>query len=149
MSSISLFRLAAGYLPPFHFVPERCWEEVGCFREELPVLGDWISLAGLHATKRPHPRVLANYHHRATIQSEIMQYGVCRRCETSVPTKIYTVMNCCVRTWKQANRIGFLVMWEASFELLHRQLWPMERVLQKLRSNFCTQVARMFPREKR
>jgi len=44
--------------------------------------------------------------------------------------------------------LGFLVNMGSSFEQLHRQFWPMERVLRKLRGNFLMRkLARLFPRD--
>jgi len=68
LESITLFRLAANNpFPPISFVFSReAWGEVGLFREDLPVLGDWdfhlrfVSRYDVGVIARP----LANYHHR-------------------------------------------------------------------------------------
>ena len=155
MSSISLFRLAAGNtFPPISFLFRRdVWEEVGCFREELPVLGDWDFHLRVCARYEIGliPELLANYHHRATIQSG--DYGntvFVADAKHRAYENLYRneLLRRDLETGKTG--LGFLVNVGSSFELLHRQLWPMERVLQKLRSNFLVRrLARMFPREKR
>lgn len=155
MSSVSLFRLAAGNtFPPISFLFRRdVWEEVGCFREELPVLGDWDF--HLRVCVRYEigliPKLLANYHHRTTIQSG--DYGntvFVADAKHRAYENLYRneLLRRDLETGKPG--LGFLVNVGSSFELLHRQLWPMERVLHKLRSNFLVRrLARMFPREKR
>jgi glycosyltransferase involved in cell wall biosynthesis len=155
MPSISLFRLAAGNtFPPISFLFRRdVWEEVGCFREELPVLGDWDFHLRVCARYEIGliPELLANYHHRATIQSG--DYGntvFVADAKHRAYENLYRneLLRRDLETGKTG--LGFLVNVGSSFELLHRQLWPMERVLQKLRSNFLVRrLARMFPREKR
>ena len=155
MSSVSLFRLAAGNtFPPISFLFRRdVWEEVGCFREELPVLGDWDFHLRVCARYEIGliPKLLANYHHRTTIQSG--DYGntvFVADAKHRAYESLYRneLLRRDLETGKPG--LGFLVNLGSSFELLHRQLWPMERVLQKLRSNFLVRrLARMFPREKR
>jgi glycosyltransferase involved in cell wall biosynthesis len=155
MSSISLFRLAAGNtFPPISFLFRRdVWEEVGCFREELPVLGDWDFHLRVCARYEIGliPELLANYHHRATIQSG--DYGntvFVADAKHRAYENLYRneLLRRDLETGKTG--LGFLVNVGSSFELLHRQLWPMERVLQKLRGNFLIRrLARVFPREKR
>jgi glycosyltransferase involved in cell wall biosynthesis len=155
MPSISLFRLAAGNtFPPISFLFRRdVWEEVGCFREELPVLGDWDFHLRVCARYEIGliPELLANYHHRATIQSG--DYGntvFVADAKHRAYENLYRneLLRRDLETGKTG--LGFLVNVGSSFELLHRQLWPMERVLQKLRGNFLIRrLARVFPREKR
>lgn len=154
MSSISLYRLAAGNtFPPISFLFRReVWEEVGGFREELPVLGDWDF--HLRVCTRYEigliPELLANYHHRASIQSG--DYGNTVFVADS-KHRAYEILyrNELLRRDLESGKagLGFLVNVGSSFELLHQQLSPMERVLQKLRSNLLVRrLARLFPREK-
>jgi len=77
MTGVSLFRMAASNtFPPISFVFRRTvWDEVGPFREDLPVLGDWdfhlrVLLShdiGLIA------KPLARYHHRRGLM--VSQYS--------------------------------------------------------------------------
>lgn len=150
MNSVSLYRLAAGNtFPPISFLFRRdVWENVGCFREELPVLGDWdfhlrVCMGYEIGLVR---EVLANYHHRASIQSG--DYGntvFVADDKHRAYENLY--QNELLRRDLEAGRagLGFLVNLAKSFEQVHRQLGPMERVLHKLGNNFLVRkAARMF-----
>lgn len=155
MSSVSLYRLAAGNtFPPISFLFRRdVWEAVGCFREELPVLGDWDFHLRVCARYEIGliPELLANYHHRIAIQSG--DYGntvFVAEAKHRAYDALYR--NELLRRDLEAGRagLGFLVNVGSSFELLHRQLWPMERVLHRFRNNLLVRrLARLFPREPR
>jgi glycosyltransferase involved in cell wall biosynthesis len=155
MSSVSLYRLAAGNtFPPISFLFRRdVWEEVGSFREELPVLGDWDFHLRVCARYEIGliPELLANYHHRSSIQSG--DYGntvFVADDKHRAYENLYR--NELLRRDLEAGRtgLGMVVNLANSFEHLHRQFWPLERVLHRLRSNFLARrLARLFPRETR
>jgi glycosyltransferase involved in cell wall biosynthesis len=152
MTSVSLYRLAAGNtFPPISFLFRRdVWEEVGCFREALPVLGDWDFHLRVCARYEIGlvPGLLANYHHRTSIQSG--DYGntvVAADAKHRAYENLYR--NELLRRDLETGQfgLGFLVNMGNSFENLHRQFGPMERVLDKLRGNFILRkLARLFPR---
>jgi GT2 family glycosyltransferase len=153
MTSVSLYRLAAGNtFPPISFLFRRdVWEDIGCFREALPVLGDWDFHLRVCARYEIGlvPGLLANYHHRTSIQSG--DYGntvVAADAKHRAYENLYR--NELLRRDLEAGQfgLGFLVNMGSSFEQLHRQFWPMERVLRKLRGNFLMRkLARLFPRD--
>jgi glycosyltransferase involved in cell wall biosynthesis len=68
LEAISLYQMAASNtFPPISFLfRRRILDELGCFREDLPVLGDWeFHLRVLHKYEIALiPRELANYHFR-------------------------------------------------------------------------------------
>jgi glycosyltransferase involved in cell wall biosynthesis len=73
LRAVTLFRVAANNpFPPISFVFSRAaYDEVGRFREDLPVLGDWdfhlrfIARFDIAVI----PKMLANYHHRPSLMS--------------------------------------------------------------------------------
>jgi glycosyltransferase involved in cell wall biosynthesis len=73
MTGISLYRLASSNtFPPISFVFSRsAMDEIGLFREDLPVLGDWdfhLRFAARYEIGLIREE-LANYHHRISLQS--------------------------------------------------------------------------------
>ena len=155
MASVSLYRLAAGNtFAPISFLFRRdVWEEIGCFREAFPVLGDWDFHLRVCARYEIGliPKLLANYHHRTSIESG--DYGntvFVADAKHRAYENLYR--NELLRRDLESGKagLGFLVNMGSSFETLHRQFWPMERVLHKLRGNFILRkLARLFPRETR
>lgn len=77
VKNISLFRMLSGNIfPPISFVFRRSLlEEIGYFREDLPVLGDWDFhiRACLKNEIGVIPKALSNYHHR--IPGTFSQYS--------------------------------------------------------------------------
>lgn len=155
MSAVSLYRLAASNtFPPISFLFKRkVLEKVGYFREDLPVLGDWdfhlrVCLCyeiGLI------PDLLANYHHRLSVFS-----GVYGNTVIAADSKHRTYENLyrneLLRQDLESGRIGlgFIVNIGRSFEHVHSQIWPIERVITKLKKNsWLRRLARFFPRETR
>lgn len=151
MKGVSLYRLAASNVfPPISFVFSRAaMNEVGMFREELPVLGDWdfhlrfasryeIGLIG---------ETLANYHHRVALaggdygNSVIASDDKHRRYEQLLRNEL-------LRQDLAAGSLGLglLVNVANSFELVHHQLSVFELVWNKLRS---LRLARWFYRRLR
>jgi glycosyltransferase involved in cell wall biosynthesis len=77
MKNVSLFRMAGrNFIPPISFLYRAsAHNEVGLYREELPVLGDWEFYLRLLSRFdiQVMPRILANYHFRPADAGE--QYG--------------------------------------------------------------------------
>jgi glycosyltransferase involved in cell wall biosynthesis len=155
MTTVSLYRLAAenSFVPISFLFRRNVWEEVGGFRETLPVLGDWDFHLRVCARYEIGliPEPLANYHHRVSILS-----GEYSNTVFSADNKhrIYESLyrNELLRRDLESGKpgLGFLVNIGGSFENLHRQFWPVERVLNRLKRNFLTRgLARFFPRETR
>ena len=87
-------------------VPPRCTRRVGRFREDLPVLGDWDFHLRVCAQYEIGliPEMLANYHHRVSLQSErIRQYGDRRRAETSCLRRPLPQRTACAVTCARAR----------------------------------------------
>ena len=80
LQNVTLFRMAArNFIPPISFLYRaRIHEEMGLYREELPVLGDWDFYMRLLSRFDIQlvPRVLANYHLRPADAGEIMGNSV-------------------------------------------------------------------------
>ncbi|EFK10057.1 glycosyltransferase, group 2 family protein [delta proteobacterium NaphS2] len=140
MTSVSLYRLAAGNtFPPISFLFRRdVWEEVGCFREDLPVLGDWDFHLRVCVQYEIGliPELLANYHHRVSIRSG--EYGntvIAANAKHRAYENLYR--NELLRQDLAAGRtgLGFLVGVVSSFEHVHGQIWPVEQFFTRLRAN--------------
>jgi len=139
LQSVSLYRLASSNtFPPISFVFYRkVLEEVGYFREDLPVLGDWDF--HLRVCMRYEigliPELLAYYHHRTSIKSG--DYG------NTVHAADYKHLaydalyrNDLLRRDLREGKagMGYLVNIGRSFDHLHAQIYPLERALEKMRS---------------
>ncbi|OGS96381.1 MAG: glycosyl transferase family 2 [Gallionellales bacterium RBG_16_56_9] len=152
LKSVSLFRLASSNVfPPISFLFRReLLDKVGYFREDLPVLGDWdfhlrvcmqyeIGLI---------PELLAYYHHRESIKSG--EYGNTVHAADD-KHHVYDALyrNSLLRRDLREGKagIGYLVNIGRSFEHLHAQLYPFERVLTRLRGvGLIRRLARTFYR---
>lgn len=155
MAAVSLYRLAASNtFPPISFLFKRqVLDEVGFFREDLPVLGDWDFHLRVCAKYEIGliPELLANYHHRLSIQSGV--YGntvIAADAKHRAYENLYR--NELLRQDLESGKagLGFIVNIGRSFEHVHGQIWPIERVLTKLKSNrWLRWLARFFPRETR
>lgn len=155
MAAVSLYRLAASNtFPPISFLFKRkVLEEVGYFREDLPVLGDWDF--HLRVCVRYEigliPELLANYHHRLSIRSGV--YGntvIAEDFRHRTYENLYR--NELLRQDLESGRagLGFIVNIGRSFEHMHGQIWPIERVIAKIKNNpWLRRLARFFPRETR
>lgn len=137
MDAVSLSRLAAGNtFPPISFMFRRdVLEQVGPFREDLPVLGDWDFHLRVCAQYEIGliPELLANYHHRIALQSS--DYG-----NTVIATErkhhAYDALyrNELLRRDLREGKagLGYLVNFGRSFDRLHAQIYPLERLLARL-----------------
>jgi glycosyltransferase involved in cell wall biosynthesis len=153
LSNVSLYRLAAGNVfPPISFLFRRdVWEDVGGFREELPVLGDWDFHLRVCARYEIGlvPELLANYHYRSSIHAGdygntiFVADGKHRAYENLYRNEL-------LRRDLEAGKagLGFMVNVASSFEHLNYVLRPMERVRRRFRGNFLWRgLSRLFPRE--
>lgn len=138
MNEISFYRLtASNTFPPISFVFSRtAIEEVGLFREDLPVLGDWdfhlrfCSKYEIGLIKE----TLANYHHRINIHSGDNGNSVLagdnkhRRYENLLRNdllrKDLTMGRC---------GLGLLVNIAHSFEVLHSQISFLQSIANRVR----------------
>jgi glycosyltransferase involved in cell wall biosynthesis len=137
MDAVSLSRLAAGNtFPPISFLFRRdVLDRVGPFREDPPVLGDWDF--HLRACAQYEiglvPELLANYHHRISLQSS--EYGNTVIAEERKHRAYDTLYrNELLRRDLQEGKagLGYLVNFGRSFDRLHAQIYPLERLLTRL-----------------
>lgn len=138
MTGVSLYRLAASNcIPPISFLFARdAYVQLGGFREDLPVLGDWdFHLRFAQAFEIGLIREsLANYHHRVELTDGIYGNSVIagddkhRRYE-------HLYRNALLRDDLRAGQLGlgFLVNTAGSFEVLHNQFTIVDRVVSRLR----------------
>lgn len=127
MTGISLYRLAASNMfPPISFVFSRAvMEEVGLFREDLPVLGDWDFHLRVCTNYEIGlvPEPLANYHHRVSLQSG--EYGNSVIAGDDKHRRYdHLLRNEWLRNDIKSGKagIGFLVNTAQNFEIVHHHL---------------------------
>lgn len=152
LANVSLYRLAAGNVfPPISFMFRRdVWEQVGGFRESLPVLGDWDFHLRVCACYEIGvvPELLANYHRRSSIQAG--EYGntiVVSDLKHRVYENLYR--NELLRRDLEVGKagLGLMVNMANSFEHLNDVLRPMERVKRRFQGNsLWRRLSRLFPR---
>jgi len=140
LKSVSLFRMAEGNVfPPISFLYKRSvYDEIGLYRETLPVLGDWeFNLRFIEKYDIGLiPEELANYHHRLQIDEGELGNSVIK---DDYKHKFYDTMlrNELLRNdlSKQKLGMGYLVNLGNSFGNIHSQIAPIEAVLNKLRKS--------------
>jgi len=138
MNGVSLYRLAASNcFPPISFVFSRAaMEDVGLFREDLPVLGDWdfhLRFAARYEIGLIREQ-LANYHHRMEVTSG--DYGNSVVAGDDKHRRYdHLLRNDLLRQDLAAGRpgLGMLVNVANSFEILHLQLNQVQPLWQRLR----------------
>lgn len=140
LEGISLYRLAASNVfPPISFLFKRqVLDEIGYFREDLPVLGDWdfhlrcVERFDIGLIKEE----LAYYHHRIALTNSIYGNSVIAGDDKH---KIYDMLlrNEYLRRDIAAGKpgLGYLVNIGRSFETLHAQIGPLELVLRRARDS--------------
>ncbi|NBY21312.1 MAG: glycosyltransferase family 2 protein [Gammaproteobacteria bacterium] len=138
MKSISLYRMASNNsIPPISFLYQRsALEEVGLYREELPVLGDW----DFHLRFLARFEIgliqeeLAYYHYRLDIMEGVSGNTVIAQKETHLRYD-QLIRNDLLRQDLEAQRVGlgFLVNVIQSFENLNRQLQFFSTFFQRLK----------------
>lgn len=125
--SVTIYRMAASNIfPPISFVYERrVLDQIGCYREDLPVLGDWEF--NLRFVRRYDifliPEKLAFYHHRPDATSGVFSNSVIGGDSKHL---FYDALlrNELLREDLDHNRIGmgYLSNISKSFDILHGQL---------------------------
>lgn len=150
MKSVSLFRMAANNVfPPISFVYRRdVIDEIGYYREDLPVLGDWefnlrfMSKYDIYLI----PEELAYYHHRLSIKSGDYTNSVIGHDDKHIFYDTF-IRNELLRRDLERNELGlgYLVNLGNSFESLHSQIFPIERFITRLKSiNWLKRTAKKF-----
>ncbi len=138
LQSVTIYRMAAGNpFPPVSFVYQRkVLDEIGYYREDLPVLGDWefnlrfVRKYDIHLI----PEILAYYHHRLD-----MKYGEFSNSVIGGHSRhiFYDTLirNELLRNDLDRNTIGmgYLVNISKSFEIIHSQISPIEGLLNRLK----------------
>lgn len=139
MTGISLYRLASSNtFPPISFVFSRsAMDEIGLFREDLPVLGDWdfhLRFAARYEIGLIREE-LANYHHRISLQSGDYGNSVIAGNDKHKQYD-HLLRNDLLRQDLLEGRIGlgFLVNLANSFEIIHHQLSVLSSIKQRLES---------------
>lgn len=137
MKGVSLSRLAAGNtFPPISFLFRRAvFDQVGRFREDLPVLGDWDFHLRVCAQYEIGliPELLANYHHRISLRSG--EYSNTVISDRSAHHSYDTLLrNELLRRDLRDGKLGlgYLVSIARSFDGLQAQVYPLERLLTRL-----------------
>ena len=139
MKGISLYRLAANNpFPPISFLFSRsALEQLGGFREDLPVLGDWHFHLRFSARYEIGliPELLANYHYR-----EAATLGVYGNTVTAGEDTHQRYDQLLRNDWLRADLesgrlgLGFLVNFVASVELMNRNVDRLFGTVQRLKS---------------
>ena len=140
LESITVYRMAAGNVfPPISFVYERAvLDEIGYYREDLPVLGDWeFNLRFIQKYDIGIiPEHLACYHHRLTLKDGAYSNSVVGWHYKHV---FYDAMlrNEWLREDMAKGRVGmgFLMNISHSFEKVHGQIQPIEHFLSRLKAS--------------
>lgn len=138
LSAVTIYRMAASNVfSPISFVYKRkVLDEIGYYREDLPVLGDWefnlrfMSKYDIFLI----PEELAYYHHRLDIKNGVYSNTVIG---DDSKHKFYDAMlrNELLRKDLEKNIIGmgYLVNISKSFENVHSQLFPIEGLFNRLK----------------
>jgi glycosyltransferase involved in cell wall biosynthesis len=139
LQSVSLYRMSASNtFPPISFVYDRrVLDEIGHYRDDLPVLGDWefnlrfLSKYDIFLI----PEELAFYHHRLTITDGVYSNSVVG--DDSKHVFYDTLLrNELLRKDLGKNTIGlgYLVNIGKSFEIVHLQISTFENLLNRLKN---------------
>ncbi|MBB6670621.1 glycosyltransferase family 2 protein [Cohnella nanjingensis] len=140
LRSITIYRMAAdNVFPPISFVYHRSViNEIGLYREDLPVLGDWefnLRFIEKHNIHVIHEE-LAYYHHRLEITNGDYSNSVIGG---DSKHKYYDtiVRNDFLRKDLNAGKqgLGFLINTSKSFEIVHSQISPIESFISNIKSN--------------
>lgn len=140
LEGVSLYRLAASNVfPPISFVFKRqVLNEVGYFREDLPVLGDWDF--HLRCAERFEigliKEELAYYHHRVALTNSIYGNSVIAGDDKHKTYDLLLRNEYLRRDMTEGKAgLGYLVNIGRSFETLHAQIGPLELLLRRARDS--------------
>lgn len=150
LKAVSFFRMCSSNIfPPISFVYERkVLDEIGYYKEDFPVLGDWefnlrfIRKYDIHLI----PEELAYYHHRLSITNGNYSNSVVA---DDSKHKFYDALlrNEMLRKDLESNSIGmgYLLNISKGFEDIHSQISPIERFITRIKSiNWLRKVAKNF-----
>jgi glycosyltransferase involved in cell wall biosynthesis len=150
LKAVSFFRMCSSNIfPPISFVYERkVLDEIGYYREDFPVLGDWefnlrfIRKYDIYLI----PEELAYYHHRLSITSGNYSNSVV---VDDSKHKFYDALlrNEMLRKDLESNSIGmgYLLNMSKGFEDIHSQIFPIERFIDRIKSiNWLRKLAKNF-----
>lgn len=139
LKAISFFRMCSGNIfPPISFVYKRTvLDEIGYYREDMPVLGDWefnlrfIRKYDIHLI----PEELSYYHHRLSLKNGNYSNSVV---VDDRKHKFYDAFlrNELLRKDLDTNTIGmgYLLNISKGFEDIHSQIFPIEQFITRLKS---------------
>jgi hypothetical protein len=120
LQNVTLFRMAArNFIPPISFLYRaHVHEELGLYREELPVLGDWDFYMRLLSRFDIQlvPRVLANYHLRPADAGEIMGNSVTTGLQSHVAVEA-NILNALLREDLAEGKIGLGTIANLAYDL--------------------------------
>ena len=120
VQNVTLFRMASrNFIPPISFLYRaHLHEELGLYREELPVLGDWdfyMRLLSRHDITVV-PRVLANYHLRPADAGEQFGNSVAAGLQSHVAVEA-KILNALLREDLAAGKIGLGTLANLAYDL--------------------------------
>ncbi|WP_168197843.1 glycosyltransferase [Pseudolabrys sp. FHR47] len=120
LQNVTLFRMAArNFIPPISFLYRaRMHEELGWYREELPVLGDWDFYMRLLSRFDIQlvPRVLANYHLRPADAGERFGNSVAAGIQSHTAVEA-GILNALLRQDLSEGRIGLGTIANLAYDL--------------------------------
>jgi glycosyltransferase involved in cell wall biosynthesis len=120
IKNVTLFRMAArNFIPPISFLYRGgLHEELGLYREELPVLGDWDFYMRLltRFDIQVVPRVLANYHLRPANAGDRFGNSVAAGLDTHVETEAM-ILNSLMRRDLAEGKVGMGTIANLSYDL--------------------------------
>jgi glycosyltransferase involved in cell wall biosynthesis len=120
VKNITLFRMAArNFIPPISLVYRAsAHDELGLYREELPVLGDWDFYMRLlsHFDIQLVPRVLANYHIRPADAGEQFGNSVAAGVQTHIAVEA-SILNALLRSDLAEGKVGLGMIANLAYDL--------------------------------
>jgi glycosyltransferase involved in cell wall biosynthesis len=120
LRNVTLFRMASrNFIPPISFLYRASLhEELGLYKEELPVLGDWDFYMRLLSRYDVTvvPRVLANYHLRPSDAGEQFGNSVAAGMETHVDVEA-KILNSLMRADLAAGKVGLGTIANLAYDL--------------------------------
>lgn len=120
LQNVTLFRMASrNFIPPISFLYRaRLHDELGWYREELPVLGDWDFYMRLLSRFDIElvPRVLANYHLRPANAGERFGNSVLAGIQSHTAVEA-NILNALLRQDLSEGRIGLGTIANLAYDL--------------------------------
>ncbi|MDI3469611.1 MAG: hypothetical protein OJF62_001674 [Pseudolabrys sp.] len=120
VQNVTLFRMASrNFIPPISFLYRaRLHEELGPYREELPVLGDWDFYMRVLSRFEIQlvPRVLANYHLRPSDAGEQWGNSVAAGLQSHVMVEAH-ILNALLRQDLAEGKVGLGTIANLAYDL--------------------------------